>query len=142
MKPRVLFLCTHNSARSQIAEALLRQLSSGEVESFSAGSEASRVHPLAIRVLQEAGVASAGQRSKHLDEYLGRQFDYVVTVCDRANESCPIFPGAPRRIHWSIPDPAAVEGPEEARLQAFRGALADLDGRIRGLLTEIGAGSR
>ncbi|MGE5234378.1 MAG: arsenate reductase ArsC [Acidobacteriota bacterium] len=137
MKPRVLFLCTHNSARSQIAEALLRKLSAGEVDSFSAGSEASSVHPLAIRALQEAGIEIAGQRSKHLDEYLGEQFDYVVTVCDRANESCPIFPGAPRRLHWSIPDPSAVEGPEESRLQAFRAALQDLDGRIRLVLPEI-----
>ena len=135
---RVLFLCTHNSARSQIAEALLRHRGAGRVEAFSAGSAPGQVHPLAARVLREEGIAIGEQRSKHLDEYLGQRFDYVITVCDRANESCPIFPGAPQRIHWSIPDPSAVEGAEEERLRAFRAALHDLDGRIRLLLPQLG----
>ncbi len=139
---KVLFLCTHNSARSQIAEALLRQRGAGRVESFSAGSAPGQVHPLAVQVLAEAGITIGEQRSKHLDEYLGQSFDWVVTVCDRANESCPIFPGAPRRLHWSIPDPSAIEGSEEIRLQAFRAALQDLDGRIRLLLPQLGSLSR
>jgi arsenate reductase len=117
---RVLFLCTHNSARSQIAEALLRQIGGADFAVSSAGTEATRVHPLAIRVLEEQGVPTDGLYSKSMDQFLSDQFDVVITVCDQANESCPIFPGAPERIHWSIPDPSAVEGTEEDRLTAFR----------------------
>lgn len=117
---RVLFLCTHNSARSQIAEALLRQMGGADFAAFSAGTEVTRVHPFALRVLEEQGIATDGLSSKHLQQYIGDQFDVVITVCDRANESCPIFPGDPQRIHWSIPDPSAVEGTEAERLTAFR----------------------
>lgn len=127
---RILFLCTHNSARSQMAEGLLRGLSEGRVEAFSAGTEPSRVHPLAIAAMDAEGIDIRGQRSKSLDEYLGQTFDYVISVCDRAGESCPVFPGAPERIHWSIPDPAAVEGPDERKLRAFQEALIDLRTRI------------
>lgn len=128
---RVLFLCTHNSARSQIAEALLRHIGGERFEVVSAGTEATRVHPLAIRAMAESGIDISNARSKLLDEFLDRRFDYVVTVCDAANESCPIFPGSPNRIHWSFPDPSAVEGSEEERLQAFRKVRDELTMRIR-----------
>src|SRR5262249_20612894 len=97
-RPRVLFLCTHNSARSQMAEGLLRHLGGDAVEAWSAGTEVSRVHPLAIRAMEARGIDIRGQRSKSVDELLGQHFDYVITVCDRASETCPIFPGAPERI--------------------------------------------
>jgi len=131
---RILFLCTHNSARSQMAEGLLRRLSDGRIESFSAGTEPSKVHPLAIAAMDAEDIDIRGQRSKSLDEYLGQPFDYVITVCDRASESCPVFPGAPERIHWSIADPAAVEGSDEKQLRAFQDALIDLRTRIGYLL--------
>jgi len=131
---RVLFLCTHNSARSQMAEAILRSLGEDRVEAHSAGTEATRVHPLAIREMAERGIDIRGHRSKPMDELIGEDFDYVVTVCDNAAESCPLFPGAPERIHWSIPDPAAVEGTEEVRAAAFKRAADELTSRIRYLL--------
>lgn len=133
---RVLFLCTHNSARSQMAEAICRELGGDRVESASAGTEVTRVHPLAVREMAERGIDIAGQRSKSMDEFAGEHFDYVVTVCDNARESCPIFPGDPERIHWSIPDPAAVEG-EEAQRMAFKRAADELTSRIRYLLAII-----
>jgi len=136
MKPlRILFLCTHNSARSQMAEAILRALGGDRVEAASAGTEVTRVHPLAVREMAERGIGMGGQRSKHLDELLGERFDTVVTVCDSAAESCPVFPGAPKRLHWSLPDPSAVEGPEEVRAAAFQRAADELTARIRDLLS-------
>ena len=131
---RILFLCTHNSARSQMAEGLLRRLSEGQIDTFSAGTEVTRVHPLAIAAMDAEGIDIRSQRSKSLDEYLGQSFNYVITVCDRAGESCPVFPGAPERIHWSIADPAAAEGSEERKLRAFQDALIDLRTRIGYLL--------
>jgi arsenate reductase len=131
---RVLFLCTHNSARSQMAEAILRHLGQDRVEVHSAGTEVTRVHPLAIQAMAAQGIDMTGHRSKHMDEFLGQPFDYVITVCDNARQSCPIFPGRSERIHWSIPDPSAVEGDEEARLGAFVAAADELRGRIGGLL--------
>lgn len=128
---RVLFLCTHNSARSQMAEGLLRSMSQGRVAAFSAGTEPSQVHPLAVRAMAADGIAIQDQRSKHLNEYLGQHFDYVITVCDRASESCPVFPGAPGRIHWSIPDPSSVTGAGDRPYKAFRDSLLDLRTRIR-----------
>ena len=133
---RVLFLCTHNSARSQMAEGLLRHLSQGQVEAFSAGTEPGQVHPLAIEAMAERGIDISGQRSKHLSQYLGQKFDYIVTVCDLARESCPIFPGDPEQIHWSFPDPSAVSG-LEARRRAFRQVAAELTTRINLLLVLI-----
>jgi arsenate reductase len=103
-KPKVLFLCTHNSARSQMAEGLLRHLAGNHFEVMSAGTEATHVRPLAIRAMDELGIDISGQESKTLDRYLGDTFDYVVTVCDDANEACPVFPGAKRRLHWSFED--------------------------------------
>ena|SRR6185436_13993532 len=134
---RVLFLCTHNSARSQMAEGILRHLGGGQIEVHSAGTVTTRVHPLAIAAMAEKGIDISGQRSKHLDEFAGQEFDYVVTVCDNAREACPIFPGAPELIHWSIADPSAVEGDEETRSRAFRVASDELMTRIRYILVLI-----
>ena len=120
MTERVLILCTGNSARSQMAEGLLREMGGGALEVFSAGTKPSVVRPEAIAVMAERGIDISGHRSKHVDEFAGQRFGYVITVCDSANESCPVFAGAPHRIHWSFPDPAAVEGAENERLAAFR----------------------
>jgi arsenate reductase len=133
-RSRVLFLCTHNSARSQMAEGILRSLAYDLVEAASAGTQPSRVHPLAVQVMAERGIDISGQRSKHLNELVHEPFTYIVTVCDRANETCPLFPRGGKRLHWSIPDPAAVEGEEEDRRRAFAAAADDLSDRIRGLL--------
>ena len=118
-KTRVLILCTGNSARSQMAEGLLRHLGAGRFEVESAGTHPTQVKPEAIQVMREIGIDISSQRSKSVDEFRGADFDYVITVCDHANESCPVFPGAPKRIHWDLPDPAAVGDPAE-RLEAFR----------------------
>jgi arsenate reductase len=130
LRARVLFLCTHNSARSQMAEGLLRHLGGDRFEVESAGSQPRGVHPLAIQVMAGRGVDLHGQRSKHVDDLSERSFDYVVTVCDDANETCPVFPGAPRRIHWSIADPSRVEGEETERVAAFARAADELTARI------------
>ncbi len=127
---RVLFLCTHNSARSQMAEGLLRTLGRGNFESFSAGTEQTRVRPEAITAMAELGIDINGQTSKTLDIYLSEPFDEVITVCDSANESCPVFPGARSRRHWSIDDPSGVTGSEEERLAAFRRARDAVRQRI------------
>ena len=127
---RVLFVCTHNSARSQIAEGLLRYLGDDRYEAYSAGTEATGVRPEAIRVMRELGVDISGQRSKTIGRYLGVAFDVVVTVCDHAAESCPAFPSAGRRLHWSLQDPSAVAAPEGERLAAFRRARDEIRDRI------------
>jgi arsenate reductase len=131
MKKRVLFLCTHNSARSQMAEGLLRHLAGDRFDVFSAGTERTRVHPLAIEAMREVRVDISDQRSKTLDELSGQHFDYVITVCDRANESCPIFPGDTERIHWSFDDPSAATGSDEQRLRAFRNVREGIQQRLR-----------
>jgi arsenate reductase len=136
-RPRVLFLCTHNSARSQMAEGILRALAFDLVEAASAGTQPSGVHPLAIQAMAERGIDISGQRSKHLDDLLHERFTYVITVCDRANETCPLFPGEPRRLHWSLPDPAAVEGSEEIRRRAFEATAVDLTDRIQRFLPQL-----
>jgi protein-tyrosine-phosphatase len=133
---RVLFLCTHNSARSQMAEAALRHLSKGEVEAFSAGNEPTQLHPLAIQAMDKRGIDIRRQQSKHLSQYLGQHFDYIITVCDLAREACPVFPGDPEQIHWSFPDPAAVEG-TQARQRAFETFATELITRINFLLVLI-----
>jgi arsenate reductase len=125
----VLFLCTHNSARSQMAEGLLGYLAGDRFEPFSAGTEATHVRPEAIEAMRELGVDISGQVSETLDRYLGEPFDYVVTVCDDANEACPVFPGAKERLHWSLPDPSAVTGKE--RLEAFRGVRDRIQALLR-----------
>ena len=129
MARRILFLCTANSARSQIAEGLARHLGGEGLVVESAGAEPSFVHPLAKRVLAEVGIDSAGQRSKSLAEFADQPFDDVVTVCDRAAQSCPVFPGSGRRTHWSLPDPTAV-GDEEQQLAAFRRVRDELAARL------------
>jgi arsenate reductase len=129
-RSRVLFLCTHNSARSQMAEGLLRQLAGDRFETMSAGTEASHVRPLAVRAMDEIGIDISGQESKTLDRYLDEPFDYVITVCDEANEACPFFPGAANRLHWSFEDPSRVEGSEEERLAVFRSVRDRIRERI------------
>jgi arsenate reductase len=132
--PRVLFLCTHNSARSQMAEGLLRHLSGGQVEAHSAGTAATTVRPLAVRAMAELGIDVSGQTSKTLERYLGEPFDAVVTVCDDANESCPVFPGARERLHWSLPDPSKATGSEAEQLAVYRTVRDELRRRIAGEL--------
>ena len=127
---RVLFLCTHNSARSQMAEGLLRAYGSDQFAVFSAGTEATRVRPEAIVVMREIGIDISGQSSKTLEGYLDQPFDLVITVCDAAAESCPVFMGAKQRLHWSLPDPSAVEGSEAQRLDAFRSVRDAIRDRI------------
>ena len=127
---RVLFLCTHNSARSQMAEGLLRAIGRGAFEAYSAGTAATRVRPEAVTVMRELGIDISEQQSKTLDRYLHEPFDEVITVCDNANESCPVFPGARGRRHWSVNDPSGVQGEEAERLAAFRHARDDLLQRI------------
>jgi arsenate reductase (thioredoxin) len=117
---RVLILCTGNSARSQMAEGLLRHDGGPQYEVVSAGTQPSYVRPEAIQVMREAGIDISDHRSKSVEEFAGQHFDYVITVCDNAKESCPIFPATTKRIHWSLEDPAAVKGSEEQRLAQFR----------------------
>ena len=131
---RVLFLCTHNSARSQMAEALLAQIGGERFEVTSAGTEATRVHPLAVRAMAEVGIDISDVRSKHLDEYLGQGFDYVITVCDRARAACPVFPGGAETLHWDIDDPAEVNGTDVERRAAFERAMLELSRRIHTFL--------
>ena len=119
-KQRVLILCTGNSARSQMAEGLLRHDAGERFEVRSAGVDPSAVRPQAIEVMREVGIDISNQRSKSVDEFTGEEFDYVITVCDNANARCPIFPGKTKRIHWSFADPAAATGDEAARLAVFR----------------------
>ena len=127
---RVLFLCTHNSARSQMAEGFLRALGGEAVDAFSAGTVATGVRPEAIAVMAESGIDISGQTSKTLDRYLGEPFDLVVTVCDDANDACPVFLGARQRLHWSINDPSRATGSDADRLAAFRVARDELRQRI------------
>lgn len=135
--PRVLFLCTHNSARSQMAEGLLRALGGERFEVFSSGTEATHVRPLAIKAMAELGIDISGQRSKVLTEYLAQPFDYVITVCDQANETCPIFPGARHRLHWSFPDPSKVTGDEAAQLTAYRNVRDAIAARLRSWIATL-----
>ena len=120
MKQRVLFICTHNSARSQMAEGWLRQLAGDRFEVHSAGTEATVVRPLAIKAMAEVGVDISPQSSKTLDRYLQEPWDDVITVCDQANEACPYFPGGKQRLHWSFPDPSRATGTNAEKLAVFR----------------------
>ncbi len=131
---RVLFLCTGNSSRSQMAEALARTRSEGAVDARSAGSHPKTLHPEAVRAMREQGMDISGQRPKHLDELLGERFDRVITLCDRVREVCPEFPGHPEAVHWSIPDPARPEG---GGYPAFPRTAAELDTRIGFLLAGL-----
>ena len=137
---RVLLLCTHNSARSQMAEGLLRDLAGDRFEAHSAGREATQVRPLAIRAMAEIGVDISGQESKTLERYLREPFDHVITVCDDANEACPFFPGAENRLHWSFEDPSRAEGTEEERMAVFRLVRDRIRDRVQAELVDGGGG--
>lgn len=133
-KPRVLILCTGNSARSQMAEGLLRHDYAGMLDVSSAGTNPTAVRPEAVQVMQEIGIDISSQTSKHVDDFNGQYFDLVVTVCNSANESCPVFFGAPRRVHWDVADPAAVTGDAPERLAAFRGVRDTLRAALKHLV--------
>ncbi len=130
-KKRVLILCTGNSARSQMAEGLLRRDGGEAFEVESAGIEASFVRPQAIEAMREVGIDISGHRSKSVEEFSGQEFDYVITVCDNAKERCPVFPGKPQRVHWSFDDPALVQGDEAAKLAVFRRVRDEIRHRLR-----------
>ena len=134
---RVLFLCTGNSARSQMAEALAEHLSGGAVRAASAGSHPKPLHRNAVQVMHERGIDLAGCRSKHLSEFTGRRFDYVISLCDRVREICPEFPGTPQAMHWSVRDPARESGTDDETLPAFERTAAELETRISFLLEAI-----
>jgi len=131
MKQRILILCTGNSARSQMAEGLLRHEAGDRFEVFSAGTKPGQVRPEAIAVMRELGIDLSGHRSKHADEFAGQAFDYVLTVCDNAKESCPIYPGHTNRLHRSFDDPAAVQGSEPDRLAVFRRVRDEIRNYLR-----------
>jgi arsenate reductase len=132
---RVLFLCTGNSCRSQMAEGLLRALGGEQFEVASAGAKPSgQVHPLAIEAMREAGVDITRHTSKHVDQFGGEKFDYVITVCDHAREACPVFPGAVQQLHWSFDDPATATGTEEQKMRVFRRVRDEIRHRIRRFL--------
>jgi arsenate reductase (thioredoxin) len=133
-RKRVLILCTGNSARSQMAEGLLRHLAGDRFEVLSAGVEPSYVRPQAIEAMREREIDISTHRSKSVDEFAGQEFDYVITVCDNARERCPAFPGKTERIHWSFDDPAAAVGDEEAKLAVFRRVRDLIEGRLREFL--------
>ena len=134
---RVLILCTGNSARSQMAEALLRARGKDHFEVYSAGVAPKGVHPLAVQVMAEMGIDISQARSKGVAEFLGRPLDYVITVCDHANETCPVFPGAVTRLHHSFEDPAAATGDEAARLAVFRRVRDELDEWLQGFASNL-----
>jgi len=136
-RARVLFLCTGNSARSQMAEALAEDLSGGAVEAASAGSHPKPLHPNAVRVMRARGIDLADNRAKHFREFTGRRFDYVISLCDRVREVCPDFPGTPHAIHWSLRDPAREPGTDDETLPAFEDTAAELEMRIGFLLETI-----
>ena len=135
-KKKVLILCTGNSARSQMAEGLLRHDAGDQFEVASAGVAPTQVRPEAIEVMREIGIDISGHHSKSVDEFTGHEFDYVITVCDNANEQCPIFPGKTQRIHWSFEDPAAVTGEAEKRMAVFRKVRDEVRERLKTLTSD------
>ena len=135
-RKRILVLCTGNSARSQMGEGLFRHEGGAEYEVFSAGTHPTPVRPEAVAAMQEIGIDISGHRSKSVDEFAGRQLDYVITVCDNARESCPVFPGAAARIHWSFEDPAAVQGSDSERMAAFRRVRDQIHERVKTFFRE------
>jgi arsenate reductase (thioredoxin) len=140
-RKRVLILCTGNSARSQMAEGLLRNDGADRYEVFSAGTHPSYVRPEAITVMSEIGIDISTHRSKSVDEFAGQDFDFVITVCDNAKENCPFVPAKTECVHWSIADPAATEGSDEERLAAFRRIRDELCGHLQGVLQEQNHGN-
>lgn len=137
-RQRVIFVCTHNSARSQMAEGMLRAWGGDRFEALSAGTEASRVRPEAIEVMREIGIEIGDHTSKTLQPFLGEAFDWLITVCDQAREACPTIPGVRRQAHWSVDDPSAAAGDDAVRLAAFRLARDDLRDRVRAFLGAAG----
>jgi arsenate reductase (thioredoxin) len=139
IKAKVLFLCTGNSARSQIAEAFLRKYADAHFEVYSAGLEPKGIHPYTVRVMNEAGIDLSRQTSKDVFQYLGRvNFGYIITVCSKAEAKCPIFPGVSLRLYWPFEDPAACEGSEPEQLAKFREVRDQIDQRLRSWLLEQG----
>jgi len=138
-RPRLLFLCTGNSARSQIAEALVEHRTAGTVEARSAGSHPKPLHPNAVRVMAERGVDIAGRPTKSLTRFARTRFDRVITLCDKVRESCPEFPGAPIAAHWSIADPAAAGDSDEATYPAFQHVADEIESRVALLLADLTA---
>lgn len=136
-KSRVLILCTGNSARSQMAEGLLRHLAGDKFDVESAGTIASFVRPQAIAAMAEIGIDISGHRSKCLDEFLGEPFDFVITVCDNAAENCPVFPGKAKRIHWSFNDPAEAAGSEAEQLTVFRRVRDEIEEKLMGFAATV-----
>jgi arsenate reductase len=128
---RVLFVCTHNSARSQIAEALLKRYGGDDFEVASAGTESTQVNPYAVRVLADAGIDWSHAESKTIDRFLDQRFDYVITVCDRAKATCPVFPGSENTLHWGLDDPSEVQGTDDEQLAAFRRTEMEVSARLR-----------
>lgn len=135
-RPRVLFLCTHNSARSQMAEGFLRALAGDRFEAGSAGTEKTAVNPLAIRAMAEEGVDISGHRSKRYEDVATPPWDFLITVCDDANERCPFVPGSVKRLHWSFEDPSGADGTDEQRLAVFRRVRGQIRERITAWLRE------
>jgi len=136
-KQKVLFVCTGNSCRSQMAEGMLRHYGKDKFEVFSAGLEPSHVHPLAIKTMAESGIDISNQCSKTVNEFLGKDFSYVITVCDSAKELCPVFPGKYNAIHWSIEDPASTEGTESERMKDFRRVRQNILERINYFISDM-----
>ena len=136
---RVLFLCTGNSARSIIAEAILNDIGGGAFDVHSAGTSPKGINSVTVKVLEQAGLSTTGLASKSMDAFLGERFDYVITVCDRAAEQCPVFPGDPERIHWSFRDPAAVEGSNIVKLAAFQETMREMRCRLESFATLAGS---
>ena len=136
-RKRVLILCTGNSARSQMAEGLLRHVGGDRFEVASAGVAPTQIRPEAVEAMHEIGIDISGHHSKSVGEFSGKEFDYVITVCDNANEQCPVFPANTKRIHWSFEDPAATEGDKETRLAAFREARDKISRQLQSFLDTI-----
>jgi arsenate reductase (thioredoxin) len=140
MKKKALILCTGNSARSQMAEGLLRAEAGDRFDVFSAGTKPAHIRSEAVAAMNEIGIDIAGHRSKSVDEFAGQEFDYVITVCDNAAEACPVFPGTSQRLHWPFDDPAAVQGSTSERMAAFRTVREQLRAKIRSFLAGRGGG--
>lgn len=133
---RVLFVCTGNAARSQMAEAILRRDGGAEFEVFSAGVSPRPVHPLAIRALADIGLDISGAQSKDVAPFVGQRFDYVITLCDRARQNCPFFPGAHELIHWGLDDPSEAAGPDDEQLIVFRRVMVEIAGRVKAFMLQ------
>jgi arsenate reductase len=133
---KVLFICTHNSARSQMAEGLINHDLAAKVQAFSAGTEPTQVNPLVVAVMKEIGIDISGQRSKPLDEFVDEKFDFVITLCDHAAETCPVFFGGTKRIHMGFEDPAKVAGSEEEKLSFFRNIRDEIREKLVRFLQE------